>query len=62
MKISIMHADFSYIVHEKWPTVLGMKEILEDQMFPRLLTCNFLNLVEKKKQTNKRKINYNFFY
>ena len=26
MKISIMYADFSYIVHERWPTVLGMKK------------------------------------
>ena len=26
MKISIMYADFSHIVDEKWPTVFGMKQ------------------------------------
>ena len=26
MKISIMYADFSLIVHQTWPTVLGMKK------------------------------------
>ena len=26
MEISIMYADFSYIVHDRWPTVLGMKK------------------------------------
>ena len=28
MKISTMYAHFSYIVHQKWPTELGTKEML----------------------------------
>ena len=26
IKVSIMYADFAYIIHQKWPTELGMKK------------------------------------
>ena len=33
MKISIMYADFSYIVRERWPTVFGMKKWYRKKCF-----------------------------